>query len=399
MRKLKSVLGSLIIAVIAIMAAIDATVSFARRVNPAVTLSFYPNDPVALSLQSEKVILGGTEAKNIDKLGHYARIAIQRQPLNAAALSQLGLSYANQNGTRAGVLMNVAFKMSRRDILTQLWYIEKSKSEGKIAAALSYYDIGMRTLSSSTSYFFPILTADLGAPEFRLVFLPYIKSNPDWVSPFLSFASANTGDPSNIASMIEEGGGLPKDKSFRAIEGALLAQLVSKSDPAAVKKFYLSLKQNASKNVLTSLEFNKISTDVNRNPVTWSTVQSAKGESVFFDDASHKNLYLRAAVLSGEREIVARKLMFLTPGNYAPSLKIDQSKIAQGALVSLDIYCVEAGKYQLLQHRESGLSSGSQVRISANCKAQNFDISLYGGDNQNGAEVVIHSVSMKLISG
>ena len=380
---------------IAIAAAIDATAGFARKVNPASALAIYSDDPVALAAQLQKSILSGIEATTLPSIGYVSRRSMHRQALNATALGQLALSFAYRNDPGAEALMGLAMKMSRRDIIVQLWQAQKSKEGGKIDDALYYFDLGMRTNSSGQAYFFPILTSDLESLDFREKFEPYLRSKPIWLNSFLSYAIANSRDPENIANMIISGGGLPDDKSFRDKESALLVQLLNKSGYQAVKSFYVSLKISASAEMLTSLKFSKISTDPRRLPVTWAILQSPIGESTFFDDVSTQSTYLKAVISPGQREIIARKLMFLPPGRYHSHLALGPSKMGQDASVYLTLTCLGRSKLQLIRQNELKMrTSFALIIIPVNCEAQYFDIWVYSGDNQDAAEIVVQSAEL-----
>ena len=381
---------------VALAAGTDAIVGFARNANFGAALAIYPNDPVARTALSEQNILSGIEPAKLPLIGYFAKRSILSQALNARGLGQLALSLTDKNQPRAETLMRLAVKMSRRDLIVQLWQVEQSKADGKIGQALYHFDIGMRTRSSGWPYFFPILTSDLEDADFRQKFAPYLHSKPIWLNFFLAHAISNSANPENIASMIQNGGGLPDGTGFRDNEAALLSQLLIKSGSQAVKSFYASLKRSSSADVLTSLRFSKISTDVRRSPVTWSTLQSANGESAFFENASTKTMNLKAIISAGQREIIARKLVFLTAGRYRPSLKLGPSQMGQGASVYATLTCVDRGKSQLVWQDVFTISVPPKpMIIPANCEAQYFDLWLYGGDNQGGAELVVQSASIE----
>ena len=70
--------------------------------------------------------------------------------------------------------------------------------------------------------------------------------------------------------------------------------------------------------------------------------------------------------------------------------------MGQGASVYATLTCVDRGKSQLVWQDVFNISvSPKPMIIPADCEAQYFDLWLYGGDNQGGAELVVQSASIE----
>jgi hypothetical protein len=388
-----------IIFFVAALSFVDAYVGLLRVNNPVAALPVYKDDPVSLAVKAEARILKGISASQLDEIGDWSKKSFLSFALNPRALGQIALSRDAQNTsttTNTKTLMKIAQRMSRRDMIVQLWNIEQSASENKISEALRQYDIGMRVNATRRTYFFPALLTRINNEKFRAGLAKYISKNPPWLDEFMNYSIAQTDRPSLIAALISEGGGLPKEEKFRATEGALLAKLFITEGPSSARSFYTTFKYEATAKTLNSLNFDSISTNQNRNPISWITVKSPISESEFRASKGSQEFYLKGTVSPGQTDIIGRKLIYLPKGQYAPIIKFSKYAFGNGATALLKVSCVKLGSAILIwQDNIITSKTLSPLDVPSDCEAQYFDIVLYGGDNQEGAEIIVNSISLR----
>lgn len=118
------------------------------------------------------------------------RAALVGQPLEPKLLGILGLAYeASGEPKRAAETMRVAYRASRRDVVSQLYLIESASASGDVQATLRHYNVALLTHPELRETLLPILAAAITFPEVRSAVLPYLNSRVDWSRAFLSVAS------------------------------------------------------------------------------------------------------------------------------------------------------------------------------------------------------------------
>ena len=369
----------------------NAVANVTRDSNSVAALRFAPSDASALATKTD-VLLSKPNIKPRDIFANAstARASLVGQAINPRALRQLGfVAEAKGDTVRARKLMALSTATSRRDFGAQLWLIENGVRSNNLANTLSHYDVALRTNGLSAPILYPILSAALSDATVRTSFAPYIKSAPVWLDSFLAYAQGPGAQSVAVAKTIVENGGLPATERFRPIATGLIVQLASQGAVDEARRFYITL-TGANKTVTTSTRFEKATTDPQFSPVTWQ-LQNLSGVEAQFEpvgEGSATQLHIFAN--SGERASVVRKLLYLTPGNYSFSEIRKLLRFDKDAAAYWNIYCIREA--QLVPIWRNDINSVN-LSITPNCPAQMLDLIMAGGSDQNGAEVVIKSVS------
>lgn len=390
----QKVVGLIFCGALAWFAFADAATHITRDGNARFALRINDSDAIALAVEADRLISQSPKDGRGKRAATLARQSIAEQALNPRALRILSALNQSADPKFSEELLRLSARLSKRDIGTQLWQIEKSIATANIAEALNHYDQAMRTHVESRPLLFPVLAGALEDPEIRRAFTPYVVTAPVWLHDFLVYALGNGTKPQFIAEVILAGKGLPRTAEFREVESLLLWQLASKGDPQAAKTFYLSL-PGASAPQLQSLDFTEKSTASAYAPLTWATVNSGTGSGGFAKGNGAETSVLRADVSAGEHVTVARKMLFLSSGSYQLSARVDPSGMVNDASGELVFSCVRDGKASTIWV-ESLRSPGknSPMVVTPDCAAQYADIRLYGGDSQSGSELIIQELKL-----
>lgn len=118
------------------------------------------------------------------------RAALVGRPLEPKLLGILGLAYEASGDTkRAAETMRVAYRASRRDVVSQLYLIESASASGDVKLTLQYYNATLSTHPELNTGLLPILSSAIAYPEIRTALRPCLQSNARWVSAFLTVAA------------------------------------------------------------------------------------------------------------------------------------------------------------------------------------------------------------------
>ena len=106
--------------------------------------------------------------------------------------------------SRAFEVMRAAERLSRRDHATQLWLIEHHLRAGRADQALAHFDIAFRTSASSRGVLFPLLANSLADDQMFGAVVGYLRRDPVWTRPFISFVTDYNIDPEKSTYLVRE---------------------------------------------------------------------------------------------------------------------------------------------------------------------------------------------------
>lgn len=382
----------------------SAIVGVTRLRNPELAVKFSPNDSKALAVIADAELLkfgnGERSSRSLKAIKGIVRQSLMRDGINPRAAREAGLisELGDEKKVRAVSLLAIAHKLSRRDLATNLWFIENEVNRQNVPGALEYYDITLRTDEASQTLLFSILTNALDDAAVRAEFARYVRANPPWLAGMLVYAIDNSGRPENVAAAVERGGGIPGGPGFENLEQALIGRMIETLEFESAKRFYLSTK-GAQRGVLTSLEMTGVTTDPAKYPFTWGGTKSATVEGTFAANGRGSRQSLLGIATTGERGLIARKLLFLMPGSYEIGATRETRSMTADSLATISATCLSASGAQQIWGGDLRSQKSFQIlRIPEACSTQFFDIMLNGGSGQTGAEITISSLSIRKIS-
>src|SRR5262249_50298194 len=144
---------------------------------PHAALSFVADQHVALNRLAEQELLDG----NLDSAREYAQGALRSSPLNARALTLLGL-IAEQKGDQKDTeaLMRIAAARTLRDQTTDEWLLNRDASRGDYAHALVYADAMLRMSWPFQPELFPVLASFTVHPRAFEALTAFLATSPPW---------------------------------------------------------------------------------------------------------------------------------------------------------------------------------------------------------------------------
>lgn len=373
-------------------ACFSSIVNITSDSNPDFALRLVPNDSTALAAKVDtnlsKPDIGqrGLLSKSND-----VAMSVRGQALNARSVRQLALIADAKGKTNdARALMKLSMKLSRRDFAAQLWLIEDGVRTDDIVSTMAYYDVALRTNTESSAILYPILNSALVDETVQRAFVPYLRTNPPWLGSFLSFAIASGSSSIAVAETVMKGGRLPDTAAYRALDTQLLQQLAAKGAFVEMFRYYGRLR-GADQRVITSTAFDALETAQEYVPITWQTLSSPGIDAMFEASESAGKLQLRVIASSGERAPALRKLLGLPPGVYRFSQKAVPVRLANGASAYWQLLCLKNDALSPIWRSDVNMT---EILIPATCAGQYFEYVIAGGSDQDGAEVIVKSVSI-----
>lgn len=93
-------------------------------------------------------------------------------------------------------------RLSRRNLITQLWAIEDAVARDDVAGALRHYDIALRTAPRMAEVLFPVLKSASTDPAIRTGLIRTLSGKPLWAGDFIDYVSDNSADPQATVSLL-----------------------------------------------------------------------------------------------------------------------------------------------------------------------------------------------------
>ena len=178
--------------------------------DPDAALSWVANGSAALDQIAQRELL--EKDGNLDSAREWAQQSLRSNPLDARALTLLGLIAEGKGDEKsADTLMQIAGARTWRDREAQAWLFNRDVRRGDYSDALAHADAILRTTWKWDEYF-PMLATFTVIPRAFEPLIAFLATSPPWRTWFLSRLSARLVDQ---ARLIEIYGALDEQNNRR----------------------------------------------------------------------------------------------------------------------------------------------------------------------------------------
>ncbi|WP_230782337.1 hypothetical protein [Sphingomonas sp. Leaf37] len=134
-----------------------------------------------------------------------ALLALKQDPTALGAATVLGvIAQFDGDIKTARRWFSYSEKLSRRDVVTQMWAIEDAVQRGDVQEAVNHYDIMLRVKPGMAAMLFPILGKSSSEPAIRTALVKKLRQRPRWGENFINFMSVGGIDPSITVLLFRE---------------------------------------------------------------------------------------------------------------------------------------------------------------------------------------------------
>lgn len=307
--------------------------------SPALALSLSPHDARATRVQFDvDMLTNGTGfPRNPTTAADQARRALAHEPLDAGVVRMLAISLGLSNEAKIAPLMHLAERISRRDLLNQLWLVEDAVSRRNIARALVHYDRALSVHPEAGEQLFPILTSAIGERDIRQALVPYLRADRPWAISFLVYAAQHSKDPTYVAQTYLSYGGNRASAKHRALGQLILNRLVALRYYPAAYEFALRLVPDAVAFVRPG--FSPATFDQKFAPFSWAIDPNVDADIDYDPERG-----VQVGLGSGKRVVAVTRDMMLNPGRWRFAQEVDYSTLAGRPLLSWTATCLNDGK-------------------------------------------------------
>ncbi len=268
--------------------------------------------------------------------------AVKREPASVQAVRTLALIDAHDNQLRsANRLIDYAHTLSRRDLATEMYLIERFVQASDINGALTHYDHALRTSRKSADVLMPVLTQAINEPSVRVRLADLLRANPPWRYEFFSRVLTGASDLGALKDLMRQAGLRPGEPGGATFTRQLLDRLI------AVQRYgeaFAAYRYATASAALPLLRDGGFETANAIPPIEWWFSDDASLYAVRETVAGAGGRYaLRIIAKDGGGGVAARQLMMLPVGHYRLTGRLGGAD-AGAAKVDIRLACAGGGQ-------------------------------------------------------
>jgi hypothetical protein len=382
---------------------LSVTVTMARSnatANPKRALAWSPADAAAQGLLAASMLEVAATASQRTEIRRLAVAALRRDPTIVSAARTLGLLSALEGErNRAVRLLAYAQTLSRRDVPTQLWFIQQNVATNNLAGALEHFDIALRTSAISEALLMPVLVSAVDDPAVRRSLVVTLARKPIWGPTFLYKAIGSD----RLVPVVALAVGLASRKAPMDDEmlSALMKRLVASRYYDAAATLAATVPGGA--NIIHGPWPNDGGFDNGSSvlPFEWTLAEGSDlaVERVIADAKDQSNIRLAFSAISDVGGEVARQLMLLRPGSYEFASRYSVHGEDRLSQPYWRIVCVDAPDKPALQLDFTKSASSSQTGSfsipAVGCRAQWLTLFLRASQGTDGIAGWVDDVGIR----
>lgn len=322
------------------------------------------------------------------------RSALVGHPLEPKLLGILGLAYeASGDPKRAAETMRIAYRASRRDVVSQLYLIESTSASGNVQLTLRHYNVALSTHPDLNAALLPILSSAIAYPEVRAEMRPYIQTGAKWVPAFLMVAAEKSSVTDLQALLLP----LPKamlSEEYEPILASVLHRIAVEGDRQGALRFASATVPGVSVATLTNLSADPAMLDKRLGLFAWTFPPN---DGIQVEAGGDKALHIQADPLA--RGIVAVRDLLLEGGKYQLVQRLEYSSGAGRIDARWSADCITpAGSMRFWDQRLPTSSVQfiyrSDLVVPQNCKVVRITLAAEGPDGQMPSTLRIHGLRL-----
>lgn len=356
---------------------------------PSLALRLWPDHAVAHARLADTLLASGGQAApapqpaQIAEAAQQAAEALRRNPTLPGPARILAMQAAIRgDGRQSDRLLDYSAQLSRRDIPTQFWLIEKRVQANDIQGALSHFGIALEVAPSTREILFPVLSSALSHQHLRRPIAELAHRGDAWRSDFLHYVAANA-DPASAGTLFLILAQLGTPPAAPHLQG-LIERMVTAGNVAAAARLYALVDRNWRLGDARAQLDGDFARAGDLPPFGWELNQNIAWRGPRPDQGGNNALQINLPQ-SGE-DWAARKLLLLAPGHYRLAGAYGMMDGGSGRL-RFEIACSRGGSVTATLtatvNRPAGALGGA-LDVPAGCSQQWLTIQAAGEGDTSG---------------
>lgn len=355
---------------------------------PDLALRMAPWNAQAAGRLSQRLLLD--RARSRDRAAMLAERALRRDPTIVAAVASTGiLAELRGRPQEAQARFEYSGWLSRRHLLTQLWWIERGVAKNDVGLALRHYDIALRAIRQAPDILFPVLGSAIADAEVRRGVVALYRSDPPWGDRFLAWlvtnGVANQAAAQLLLGVRQAGYDVPPENWGKLEQG-----LIDQRDYGSAWSLYQQRRPTRSDGAGDTFA---ATTGTETSPFEWTIVDEQGGSAIGRLDGRNALTFATVPTSGGT---LARRFQMLPAGRYRLRDRVRN----EGGPVSARPYwllrCADGRELGRVSLGDETASAGVDRRfiVPGDCRAQWLQLQSDAGDGVEGATGAIFTVDL-----
>lgn len=379
-----------------------ALATIAASTNPQLALKFAPENPTAHVVYADSLASGEADLRILSQLKSHAKASLLTQAINPRGLRLLSTAVVNGRNEQHRIrLLQLAEKLSRREIGTQILLIEQGAQTDNINETLRHYDVALTTKEEVKATLFPVLASAIEDPAINQAFARYFSSGRLWVPEFTSYKFARDKNSNALATATLATRSKVSFPEFETFKPLFFDRALRTDQLATARKFNARYRV-VDPSLLTSASFPS-SFDTKDALAGWRLFELPYALPQFVQEAPNKPLRLNVVASSGARGLIASKLLVLKPGSYRFYARYGNVALVSGASISWALKCLNDERLPVVWQSSATpvatLQYAQPVTIPEQCRAQALDLIISAAGDQSESSMDIVSVVLAPTQG
>lgn len=370
--------------------------AYLRNVSPAAAIALKPGDGLALVKNSDEDIQRRPNREFKKSEAAAAALSLVARPLNAGALRLLG-SYSETQGNVSGssAAMLLADRVSRRDMLSQLWLIERSVSNDDVIDAIRHYHAALSVHPELGGTLFPVLSKALSFGEVRNALRPYIISEASWMPAFMAAASTQA-EVRDLDAFATPAAWRLADERYQAATATIIHRLASAGKVQSALNLAAKIAPGIRQQDMADFGFTDATRDPRLGRLSW-TLSQADGVNSSIDGNGGLTVALTPP-FSGE---IATRDVVVEPGRrYQLSHRVEYESDGARPQVRWSAACVHDALVNPIWEQNLPTTTGTStqnlsISVPDNCALIRFQLSAIAPDAQIISSFTVNNMSLK----
>lgn len=238
-----------------------------------------------------------------------AKDALRIAPLSSAMLRLIATDPA-RTSRQTAALLQLAERVSRRDVFTQLGLIETAVEANRIDLALRHYDRALSIYPGLRPILFSVLSSAIDNDAVRHGVVALAVQQRPWIEDFLGFAVLSAAPASITALLISIDAKSVTQQAARRHEAVLASRLVGQQDYSAARRLAIRA-MGSDAAFLDKLGFTPATWHTDVGALTW-----AQGETQGVDAQLQPDHFVVITAGPGVAGLAIFRIMTPAPGYY-----------------------------------------------------------------------------------
>jgi O-antigen ligase len=282
---------------------------------PSLTMGWWPFDAGANAAAAAAVLEEQHGRSGASLAEPLAWASLRREPVNTGAVRSLALAAALRGDeARAVRLMAYSELLSRRDLPTELWFIESRVQANDIRGALVHYDHALRTTPESRELLFPILIQAADSPGVLVPLAQVVARRPSWWRDFVTRFVSEGRSPAALEAIVEAVRLDPEDVIEHGLQVTAIGRLIELGGYAQAARIYERTRRSRTAGLVHNGDFEAENAYA---PIDWALTDTVDLAGIVQAGSAGGNGHILLLVAqNGASGVVARQLVMLRPGRY-----------------------------------------------------------------------------------